>query len=143
MADGVEVLLLEGGDRVGGNIRTDRDDGWIIECGPNGYLDNVSTTPALVKRLKLERRVQPADERAAKRFLYRNGRLNLLATNPIAFLASPVLSLRGRLRILFEPFSGSVKRRNRLRVRQATHRARGGYRPDRRHGVGRVCRQYP
>ncbi|MCH7776384.1 MAG: protoporphyrinogen oxidase [Gemmatimonadetes bacterium] len=109
IAGGVEVLLLEGGDRVGGNIRTDRDDGWIIECGPNGYLDNVSTTPALVKRLKLERRVQPADEGAAKRFLYRHGRLNLLATNPIAFLASPVLSLRGRLRILFEPFSGSSK----------------------------------
>jgi len=109
IAGGVEVLLLEGGDRVGGNIRTDRDDGWIIECGPNGYLDNVPTTPALVKRLKLERRVQPADERAAKRFLYRHGRLNLLATNPIAFLASPVLSLRGRLRILFEPLSGFSK----------------------------------
>lgn len=109
IAGGVEVLLLEGGDRVGGNIRTDRDDGWIIECGPNGYLDNVSTTPVLVKRLKLESRVQPADERAAKRFLYRHGRLNLLATNPIAFLASPVLSLRGRLRILCEPFSGSSK----------------------------------
>ena len=109
ISGGVEVLLLEGGDRVGGNIRTDRDDGWIIECGPNGYLDNVPTTPALVKRLKLEHRVRPADERTAKRFLYRHGRLNLLATNPIAFLASPVLSLRGRLRILFEPFSGSSK----------------------------------
>ncbi len=107
VADGVEVILLEGRDQLGGNIRTDRENGWIIEWGPNGYLDNVATTSALVKRLGLAAQVQRADERAAKRFLYRNGRLHLLPTNPLAFLSSPVLSLRGRLRVLLEPFSRS------------------------------------
>ena len=105
---GVEVTLLEGRDRVGGNIQTDRDDGWIVEWGPNGFLDSVPTTLALVKQLGLDGKMQKADERAAKRYLYRNGRLHLLATTPISFLASPLLSLPSRLRVLLEPFSRSA-----------------------------------
>lgn len=107
VADGVEVVLVEREERAGGNIRTDRRDGWIIEWGPNGYLDNMPTTPALVRRLDLNAKVQRADERAAKRFLYRNGRLHLLPANPLAFLRSSVLSVPGRLRVLLEPFSRS------------------------------------
>ncbi len=102
---GVEVLVLEGSDRPGGNIQTDRFDGFTIERGPNGYLDNVPTTPALVRRLGLEGRVQRADESAANRYLYRAGKLHLLPSGPIGFLTSPVLSLPGRLRVFAEPFS--------------------------------------
>jgi oxygen-dependent protoporphyrinogen oxidase len=101
----VETIVLEAQDRVGGNIRTDRHDGWAIEWGPNGFLDNVPTTPALVHRLELEDRVQRANERAAKRFLYRNGKLHLLPSGPIGFLKSQVLSVPGRLRVLLEHFA--------------------------------------
>lgn len=104
----IDVVVLEAQDRPGGNIRTDRHDGWVIEWGPNGFLDNVPATPALVRRLQLEDRVQRANERAAKRFLYRDGRLHLLPAGPIGFLKSPVLSLPGRMRVLREPF---VRRR--------------------------------
>ena len=102
---GLEVQLLEASDRPGGNIRTDRVDGFIIEKGPNGYLDNVPTTPALVRRLGLEDQLQKADEAAAQRFLYRNGRLHLLPSGPMGFLRSPVLSFPGRLRVFGEPFA--------------------------------------
>ena len=50
---GLEVVVLEGSDVPGGNIQTDRVQGFTIERGPNGYLDNVPTTPALVRRLGL------------------------------------------------------------------------------------------
>ncbi len=102
---GLEVLVLEASDRPGGNIRTDRVEGFTIETGPNGYLDNVPTTPALVRRLGLESEVQKADESAAQRFLFRDGRLHLLPSGPVSFLRSPVLSLPGRLRVLAEPFA--------------------------------------
>ena len=90
-------------DRPGGNIQTDRVDGFTIERGPNGYLDNVPTTPALVRRLGLEGDVQRADEAAAKRYLFRAGRLHQLPSGPLSFLRNPVLSLPGRLRVLREP----------------------------------------
>ena len=102
---GLEVVVLEANDDPGGNIRTRREDGFVIERGPNGYLDNVPATPALVRRLGLEDQVQKADESAANRFLYRNGKLHLLPTGPLGFLKSPVLSIPGRLRVFGEPFA--------------------------------------
>ena len=102
---GLEVLVLEASDRPGGNIRTDWVEGFTIETGPNGYLDNVPATPALVRRLGLEDQVQKADESAANRYLYRSGKLHLLPSGPIGFLKSSVLSLPGRLRVFGEPFA--------------------------------------
>ena len=102
---GLEVLVLETSDRPGGNIQTDRADGFTIEKGPNGYLDNVPTTPSLVRRLGLEDQLQKADESAAKRYLYRGGKLHLLPSGPLGFLRSSLLSLPGRLRVFCEPFA--------------------------------------
>lgn len=102
---GLEVIILEASSRAGGNIQTDRVDGFLIEKGPNGYLDNVPATGALVRRLGLEEEVQKADDSAAKRYLYRGGRLHRLPTGPLGFLKSPVLSLPGRLRVFGEPLA--------------------------------------
>jgi len=102
---GVEVVVLEASPDPGGNIRTRREEGFVIERGPNGYLDNVPTTPALVRRLGLEDRIQKADASAARRYLYRKGKLHLLPAGPLGFLLSPVLSLPGRLRVFGEPFA--------------------------------------
>jgi oxygen-dependent protoporphyrinogen oxidase len=106
-ADGLEITVLEASSRLGGNIRTDREEGFTLERGPNGYLDNAPATPALVRRLGLEERVQKADESAAKRYLFRSGRLHLLPSGPIGFVRSPVLSLPGRVRVFREPFARS------------------------------------
>lgn len=102
---GLEVRVLEASPEPGGNIRTRREEGFIIERGPNGYLDNAPATNALVRRLGLEDRVQKADPAAAKRYLFRRGRLHRLPSGPLSFLVSPVLSFRGRLRVLAEPFA--------------------------------------
>lgn len=105
VSGGLEVVVLEARDRPGGNIRTERIDGFTIEAGPNGFLDNAPATLEIVRRLRLESRLQRADDRAARRFLYRDGRLHLLPTGPLDFLRSSVLSVPGRLRVLLEPFA--------------------------------------
>jgi oxygen-dependent protoporphyrinogen oxidase len=102
---GLEVVVLEARDRPGGNIRTDRVDGFTIERGPNGFLDNAPATLDLVRRLGLEHRLQPADAAASRRFIYRNARLHPVPAGPLAFLRSPLLSLPGRLRVFLEPFA--------------------------------------
>ena len=100
----LDVSVMEAGSRTGGNIRTERVDGWVVEWGPNGFLDNVPATPALVRRIGLDEKVRKANANAAKRFLFRNGRLHLLPSGPVSFLTSGVLSVRGRARVLLEPF---------------------------------------
>ncbi len=105
LAGGLEIAVVEAGPRIGGNIHTEYCDGFTIEWGPNGYLDNVPATAALVERLGLEGEIQKADDRAAKRFLYRDGHLHLLPSGPLSFLSSPVLSPKGRARLLCEPLA--------------------------------------
>jgi len=101
----LDVRVLEAAPRPGGNLRSERADGYTVEWGPNGFLDNVPATLDLVRRLGLEGELQPADAAAARRFLYRRGRLRELPTGALAFLFNSVLSLRGRLRVLGEPWS--------------------------------------
>ena len=101
----LKVTVLEADAHLGGNIHSDHCDGFTIERGPNGYLDNVPAMARLVERLGLSSEIQKADDSAAKRFLYRNGRLHALPTGPLSFLKSRVLSPRGRLRLLLEPFA--------------------------------------
>ena len=103
----VEVVVLEAGSEPGGNIRTERTDGYTIENGPNGFLDNAPRTLELVRRIGLEDELQPADETASKRFIYRHGELHEVPTGPLSFLRSPLLSLGGRLRLFGEPFARS------------------------------------
>ena len=99
------VHVYERTDEPGGNIRTEHADGFTIEAGPNGFLDNVPETLDLICRLGISERTQPADAASKRRFIYRNGRLHEIKANPIAFLTSNLLTLSGRLRIMAEPFT--------------------------------------
>jgi oxygen-dependent protoporphyrinogen oxidase len=104
-ARGVEVVVLERGDRPGGNIRTEVIDGFTCEWGPNGFLDNAPATLALVDELGLRPRLQPSDNRARRRFIWRGGRLHPLPGGPVDFLTSGLLSWSGKARLAMEPFA--------------------------------------
>jgi protoporphyrinogen/coproporphyrinogen III oxidase len=99
-----DVVVVEGADRPGGKIQTEWLDGFCCEWGPQGFLDNVPETLALVASLGLDGELVRADDAAGDRFIARGGRLRKVPLSPPAFLASDVLSLPGRLRVLLEPF---------------------------------------
>ena len=99
------VTVFEAAPRPGGNIRSERLDGYLCEWGPNGFLDSVPETLALARDLGLTGRLQASDARARRRFIYRGGRLHLLPGGPGSFLASGLLSWPGKLRIAAEPFA--------------------------------------
>lgn len=99
-----DVVVLEASSRAGGNLRTERLHGCLVEAGPNGFLDNAPDTLALVKRLGLDERLMPSSDSARHRFIFRGGRLHALPTSPLGFLTNPLLSRAGRLRVLGEPF---------------------------------------
>ncbi|MEO2067885.1 MAG: protoporphyrinogen oxidase [Desulfurobacteriaceae bacterium] len=99
---GVPVKVFEKEKTVGGKMRTVYEDGFIIETGPNGFLDGKPHTLNLVKALGIEDKLYRSSNKARKRFIYTNGRLVRLPENPIAFLASYLLSWKGKLRLLSE-----------------------------------------
>lgn len=47
------VVLLESSGRIGGKIKTVRRDGFLIECGPEGYMARKPTLTKLIKDLGL------------------------------------------------------------------------------------------
>jgi len=101
----LDLVCLEAADRAGGNIRTDRDRGFTCEAGPTGFLDNAPATVTLVRRLGLGERLVRATDAAAARFLWRAGALRAVPMGAAAFLGSGILSTRGKLRLLAEPFA--------------------------------------
>jgi oxygen-dependent protoporphyrinogen oxidase len=100
-----EIILFEGEKVPGGKMRTIREDGFNLEWGPNGFLTNKPYSMELVKELGIEDRLARSSDLARKRFIYSGGRLHRLPETPQAFFSSNLLSLRGRIRILGEPFS--------------------------------------
>lgn len=102
-----DYVILEASARAGGKIRSELESGFTLEWGPQGFLDNAPDTLELAATLGLDDMLVRADEAAADRFILRDGKLRRVETSPPAFMLSSVLPLRGRLRLLGEPFASS------------------------------------
>jgi len=99
----VETLVLEKKPRTGGKIWSIREEGFLCEWGPNGFLDNKPMTLELCDRLGIRDRVLRSDDNARKRFIYSEGVLHRLPENGPAFLKSRLISWPGKLRLACEP----------------------------------------
>jgi len=104
-----EVTLFEKDNRPGGTIGTDREDGFISDWGPNGFLDKIPLTLQMVSELGIENLLERAAPKADKRYIYRNKQLHEIHASPIKFMRSGVLSVPGRLRLVLEPFIAQKK----------------------------------
>ncbi|HXV76611.1 MAG TPA: protoporphyrinogen oxidase, partial [Candidatus Polarisedimenticolaceae bacterium] len=105
LPEGTGIVCLEAGDRAGGNIRSERIDGYTCEAGPTGFLDSAPATVTLARRLGLVERIVRAKPAAAHRYVFRKGALRKVPLDPFSFLTSGVLSPWGKLRVLGEPFA--------------------------------------
>ena len=99
---GEDVALLEASDAVGGVMQTRRQDGFLLELGPN----TVRPTPGLwrlVEELGLSGDALLAEPKLPRYVSWRGG-LHALPASPLSLFSTPLLSLAGKLRILAEPF---------------------------------------
>ncbi len=97
-----EVYLIDAGDRPGGVLRTDHVAGFVVERGPN-TLQVRRPMRDFLRRRGLEGELVRAEPASQMRFLYQGGRLEPVPLSPFALLRSPLLSGRGKLRLLAEP----------------------------------------
>jgi oxygen-dependent protoporphyrinogen oxidase len=98
----VEVIVLEREQVAGGKVATLREQGFLCEAGPAGFLDNEPATLRLVDDLGLRGELVRSSDASRERFILRGGRMHALAMRPLTFLRSPLLSWRGRLRVVAE-----------------------------------------
>jgi oxygen-dependent protoporphyrinogen oxidase len=102
-----DVAVFEATNRPGGKIRSQLEEDHVIEWGPQGFLDNAPDTLELVRLLNLNDELVTANEASADRFIVRDGAQRRVPMSPGAFIASDILPLMGRLRVLGEPFARS------------------------------------
>jgi len=104
------LTVLEARDRLGGNIHSERSDGFLVETGPDSFLSEKPWGVALCRRLGIEDRLVRTDDRFRKTFVWHGGRLHplpegfqlLAPTRLFSFVASPLFTWRGKLRMALD-----------------------------------------
>lgn len=100
----LDLTVIDAGARAGGHAQTIREAGFVVEAGPNGFLNREPHTVALVEALGLNARLVEARPESKRRFIVRDGRLCQVPDGPATLVTTPALSWRGKLRLLREPF---------------------------------------
>lgn len=108
----LNATLFEVGERLGGALRTEQDNGYLLELGADSFITNVPWGIELCRRLGLADELLPTCESHRRAMVVRRRKLvpvpagfHLLApSRTLAILRSPLLSWPGKLRLLAERF---------------------------------------
>lgn len=103
----LDLCLLEQELQPGGKIKSVREEGFLCEWGPNGFLDSKPQTLELCAALGITDRLHRSNDNARKRYIFTGGELHRLPENGPSFLKSRLLSWPGKLRLLGEPFAAN------------------------------------
>lgn len=108
----LDITLLEATHRVGGVIRTEHRDGFLLEHGPDAFLSTKPAAKALSEELGISDQFIGTNPKVRRSFVVRNGELHpvpegfyMMAPGSFKpFLKSPLFSWHGKLRIAMELF---------------------------------------
>lgn len=101
---GLEVTVIEKGKRPGGPISSYREDGYLVERGPNSLLLPDPWVETLIAKLGLASEMLETSPLARKRFIVKDGAPVAVPMSPLQAVATPLFSLSGKFGFLAEPF---------------------------------------
>jgi oxygen-dependent protoporphyrinogen oxidase len=104
VARGDDAVLVDDGATPGGLVASVRKHGFLCERGPQALLDGPETTRALIAAAGLGDRIVRAAPAARRRFVFVGGALRAFPASPPALIATNLLGLGAKLRLLREPF---------------------------------------
>ena len=115
--DQVSVTLYEATDRLGGIIRTETAEGYVMELGPDSFITNKPGGIRLCEEIGFTDRLIPTDKAFRRSLVLRNGIplpvpdgfMLMAPARPLAIATTPILSFRGRVRLLWEAFAARRK----------------------------------
>ncbi len=108
----IDVTLLEKSPRLGGNIITEKTQGFLIEGGPDCFISDKPWAMALCNRLGLSENLLSTARPRGKTYVLHKGKLHLLPegvilmvpTKMLPLLTSSLISLPGKIRMGLELF---------------------------------------
>ena len=100
---GISFTILEKKQRSGGIILSHEQDGYFFDIGPHSaVLDEA--TEKFIEQCGLKNEILFPEQSANRRFILRNNLLHELKPHPVNFIATSLLSAKGKLRLFAEPF---------------------------------------
>ena len=106
----VDALLLEGSDRAGGAVRTERLDGYLLELGPQSF-SGTAQMLQLFDELGIRQEVVQAPA-GVPRYVLINGKLQKVPMSPPAFLTSGFVGLGTKVALLRDVIGKSMPPKN-------------------------------
>ena len=101
-----KITLFESSDRLGGKIQSSKEQGFLYEHGPNGFMDSRQEMVDFCNDLGLQDKMVKSNDDAANRFIVKNGKLRELPKKPPQIITSGFLPFSAKLRLMTEPFRG-------------------------------------
>lgn len=110
VAPGVDVTVIESSTRLGGHVRTDREDDFVMEAGPDVMLAVKPAAADLARRVGLGERLVGTNPAVRGSYILSRGRLRrvpegltgLVPSQFTPFATTPLVSPLGKLRVAFE-----------------------------------------
>ncbi len=100
-----DFLIVESSNRVGGNIETQKINGFICENGPNTVLQNNEAIRLLIQECGLKDILSDPQKKAENnRYVLRKNQLQRLPSSPFEILGTPLLSWKDKFRLFRELF---------------------------------------
>jgi protoporphyrinogen/coproporphyrinogen III oxidase len=101
---GINSTIIEKSSTIGGVIGTCRENGFTFEKGPNTGVISHPEVAELFDELAGLCELEPADKKAKKRLIWKNGSWHPLPGGLYEGIRTPLFSTTDKIRILFEPF---------------------------------------
>ena len=122
---GIDFELFEASSHIGGKIRSERINGFIVEHGPNSLQSSSPLLQRVIDTCDLEHQQLFADEAAKKRYVVRNSVPTALPMSPPALLSGSYFSWGAKLRLAREPFISRFEGSNEESVAEFVRRRLG------------------
>ena len=103
---GLDVVVYEKDDEIGGTVKTRSEEGYLYELGPQTLFADDEVLNFLSE---LGLKPVEASPSSKYRYMYKKGRLIPLPMSPLEFLKTPLISFKSKLKVLKEIFSKPVE----------------------------------
>lgn len=109
---GIDFIIFEKDKNLGGKIKTEYENNFIIEAGPDSYLPEKFWSVQLIKKVGLEDEMLCSNDEHKGTFIYSNGKLHplpegvmlMVPTMIMPLLKSSLISWAGKIRMGLELF---------------------------------------
>jgi len=101
---GIDIQIIEQQNRIGGQIQTFQENGFIYESGPNTGIVSYPEVAELFEALTPTCLLETAREESKRRLIWKGNRFHALPSGLLSAVTTPLFSFYDKFRILGEPF---------------------------------------